>query len=196
MIMRGKEPDVTDFLRDWSGGDARALREMIPLVYQQLHAIALNLLHREAGGHTLQATALVNELYIQLTRQHEGSWQDRAHFFSFAAMLMRRILTDYARRTLSQKRGGGLERVPLNTDLPWLGNSQEEILALDHALETLEKSDERKVRVLEARILLGCTAEETADLMGISKATADREWTLARAWLFRELTRPAFVSKS
>jgi RNA polymerase sigma factor (TIGR02999 family) len=191
MQARSPEPDVTDFLQTWSGGDTRALKQVIPLVYQQLHAIAVNLLHRERRGHTLQATALVNELYVQLTRQHEGTWKDRAHFFSFAAMLMRRILTDHARRSLSRKRGGGVERVPLNEDLPWLGNSGEEILALNRALEVLEKSDERKVRVLEARILSGCTAAETADLLGISKATVDREWTLARAWLYRELTRPA-----
>lgn len=145
-------------------------------------------MRREHAVHTLQPAALVNELYIRLAAQHGSQWKDRRHFFAFAAMMMRRILTDHARQTKSGKRGGGLERVPLSDEVPWLGNSREEILALDRALDALEQSDPRKVRVLEMRVLLGCTAAETAEVLGISKATADREWTLARAWLFRELS--------
>lgn len=185
--------EITQLLQQWSAGDSRALEEVLPLVYAQLRAIAQSQMRRERPAHTLQPTALVNELYLQLLKQHGGEqggqWKDRAHFFTFAAMLMRRILTDYAKRTLAEKRGGGLERVPLSEDLPWLGNSRHEILSFDRALETLEASDPRKVRVLELRVLLGCTAKETAEALVVSKATVDREWTLAKAWLYRELKR-------
>jgi RNA polymerase sigma-70 factor, ECF subfamily len=187
--MPGDIPDVTELLRQWSAGDRHALDEVIPLVYNQLHAIAESQLRGERAGHTLQPTALVNDLYLRLADQHGSQWKDRRHFFSFAAMMMRRILVDYARRTHSQKRGGALERIPLSDDLPWLGTSREEIIGLDGALSNLEQADSRKARVLELRILLGCTAQESADILEISKATADREWTLAKAWLYRELTR-------
>jgi RNA polymerase sigma factor (TIGR02999 family) len=187
--MRDEMPDVTDLLQQWTAGDRSALKQVIPLVYNQLRAVAEHQLRGERGGHTLQATALVHDLYLRLTEQHGGQWKDRQHFFSFAAMMMRRILTDYARGSKTAKRGGGLERIPLSDQLPWLGNSSEEILALDQALNTLTATDPRKVQVLEFRVLFGCSAQETADLVGISKATADREWTLAKAWLFRELTR-------
>jgi RNA polymerase sigma factor (TIGR02999 family) len=191
--MRNEPIDITGLLQRWGGGDPAALEEIIPLVYMQLRTIAENLMRRERAEHTLQPTALVNELYVQLARQHGGQWKDRQHFFAFAAMVMRRILTDYARRTLSSKRGGALECVPLSDELPWLRNSQEEILSLDRALDALEESDPRKVRIVELRALLGCTSEEAAELLDISKATVDREWTMAKAWLYRELTgmRPA-----
>jgi len=184
-------PDITGLLHDWGGGDSKALEKLVPLVYNELRAIARNQLRRERSDHTLAATGLVNELYLQLSNQHGGKWKDRGHFFNFAAMMMRRILTDHARRALREKRGGTMERVPLSDDLPWLGSSPEEILSLDLALETLRKSDARKVRILELRVLLGCTAEEAAELVGVSKATADREWALARAWLYREMSKPA-----
>lgn len=183
------DADLTGLLRQWSGGDAEVLERIMPLVYDQLRAIAENQMRFERAGHTLQATALVNDLYLRLIEQHGGHWQNRQHFFAFAAMMMRRILTDYAKRTRSQKRGGAAERIPLSDDLPWLGNSIEEILDLDAALTALEQADARKARVLELRVLLGCTAQETAEILDISKATADREWTLAKAWLFRELKR-------
>jgi RNA polymerase sigma factor (TIGR02999 family) len=183
--------DITGLLQQWGAGDSEALEQLIPLIYNELRAIARNQLRRERSGHTLQATALVNELYLQLCRQHGGKWKDRSHFFRCAAMMMRRILTDYARRALRDKRGGTLDRVPLSEDVPWLGNSREEILSLDLALNALEKSDPRKVRLLELRVLLGCTSEEAAELLGISKATADRDWTLAQAWLYREMGHSA-----
>jgi RNA polymerase sigma factor (TIGR02999 family) len=186
--MRDPAFDITGILQQWGTGDPEALEHLIPLVYNELRSIARNQLRRERGAHTLEPTALVNELYLQLCRQHGSHWKDRAHFFCFAAMMMRRILTDYARRTRRVKRGGGmLERVPLSDDLVWLGTSREEILGLDRALDKLEQSDPRKVRAIELRVLLGCTAEETAEILEISKATADREWTLAKAWLYREL---------
>jgi|SRR5579884_3108918 len=179
--------DVTALLHDWGGGDPKALEQLIPLIYNELRAIARNQLRRERSDHTLAATGLVNELYLQLSRQHSGQWKDRGHFFQFAAMMMRRILTDHARRALREKRGGDFERVPLSDELTWLGSSPEEILSLDLALDKFKKLDARKVRVIELRVLLGCTAEEAADILGISKATADRDWALARAWLYREM---------
>ena len=181
--------DVTAFLKQWGEGDEQALERIIPLVYAQLRALAENQLRRERPNHTLQATALVHDLYLRLADQQGGRWKDRQHFFSFAAMMMRRILIDYARSNKREKRGGGMERVPLSDDLPWLSNSHQEMLGLDRALEALEATDPRKARVLELRVLLGCTAEETAEILGISKATADRDWTLAKAWLYRELKR-------
>jgi RNA polymerase sigma factor (TIGR02999 family) len=187
--MRDGPPDVTELLQQWSTGDPRALEQILPIVYNQLRTIAERQLRGERVGHTLQPTALVHDLYLKLAEQHGGLWKDRQHFFAFAVMMMRRILTDYAKRTRSQKRGGAMERVPLSDDLPWLGNSRDDILGLDRALDALEQADPRKVRVVELRVLLGCTAQEAADLLGISKATADREWTLAKAWLFRELVQ-------
>jgi RNA polymerase sigma factor (TIGR02999 family) len=182
-------PDVTELLQRWTAGDRSALEQIIPLIYNQLRAMAEIQLRGERATPTLQPTALVHDLYLRLSDQQRGQWKDREHFFAFAAMMMRRILTDHARRTLSEKRGGEWERVPLSEDLPWLASSREDILAMDEALDALQETSPRKVRVLELRVLLGCTAQETAELLGISKATADREWMLARAWLFRELTR-------
>ena len=179
--------DITQLLQRWGGGDSQALEEAIPLMYGQLRSLAQSQLRRERGAHTLQPTALVNEFYLRLVQQHGGQWKDREHFYSFAAMLMRRILVDYAKRVLRDKRGGQWQRVPLSDQLPWIGNSREEILGLERALESLEQVDQRKTRILELRVILGCTAEEAADILSISKATADREWTLAKAWLFREL---------
>ena len=184
-------PDITGLLHEWGGGDSSALEQLMPLIYNELRAIARRQLRRERLDHTLAATGLVNELYLQLCQQHGGQWKDRAHFFHCSAMMMRRILTDHARRALREKRGGARERVPLSDELQWLGSSPEEILSLDLALEKLQKLDARKVRVVELRVLLGCTAEEAAELVGISKATADREWSLARAWLYREIARTA-----
>ena len=184
-------PDITGLLNQWGAGDPQALAEVIPLIYNELRAIARNQLRSERAEHTLQPTALLNELYLRLCRQHGGEWKDRASFFRFSATVMRRILTDYARGALREKRGGRAERVPLSTAMRWLGSSPEEILALDLALDTLLESDQRKAEILELRVLLGCTAEEAAGLLGISKATADREWSIARAWLYREMTRSA-----
>lgn len=187
--MQDDSADLTELLREWGGGDAEALERIMPLVYDQLRAIAEGQMRAERPGHTLQATALVNDLYLRLMQQNGGAWNDRQHFFAFAAMMMRRILTDYAKRTRSLKRGGQAERIPLSDELPWLGNSLEEILDFDAALRSLEQADARKARVLQMRVLLGCTAQETAEILDISKATADRDWTLAKAWLYRELKR-------
>jgi RNA polymerase sigma factor (TIGR02999 family) len=183
----GNPAEITRLLQEWSAGSREALTEVFPLLYSELRAMAEGQMRRERGGHTLQATALVNELYLKLDRQAGGEWKDRQHFFACATVLMRRILIDHARRVQSEKKGGELERVPLSDDLPWLGTTSDEILDFDRALTQLEESDARKAHVIELRVLLGCTAAETAEILKISKATADREWTLGRAWLFREL---------
>jgi RNA polymerase sigma factor (TIGR02999 family) len=188
------DPQITEFLQQWGAGDPQALEQILPLVYDQLRAIAENQMRRERPEHTLQATALVNELYLRLASQQSGQWKDRGHFFAFAAMTMRRILKDYARRTNSDKRGGGCERIPLSDTLSWLGTSPQEILSFDEALSELELSDPRKVRIVELRVLLGCSAREAAETLGISKATADREWTLAKAWLYRQFMRQGVLA--
>src|ERR1035438_7024462 len=185
--MESDPAEITQLLQQWADGDGRALDQMMPMVYRQLRALAQNQMRRERGGHTLQATALVNELYMRLAKQYGGQWNNRGHFFAFAAMLMGRILTDHAKHVHREKRGGSQERVPLSEDVPWLGSSSEEILALSLAMDGLERQDERKARVIELRVFLGCSPEDRARILEISKATADREWTLAKAWLFREL---------
>ena len=181
---------VTELLQQWGAGDSGALEQIIPMVYSQLRSIAASQLRGERPSHTLQPTALVHDLYLRLADQHGGEWKDRQHFFSLAAMMMRSILIDYAKHTKRQKRGGEFERVPLSDDLPWLGTSRQEILDLDGALDALKQADPRKARVLELRVLLGCTAQQTAEILDISKATADRDWTLAKAWLYREIMSP------
>jgi RNA polymerase sigma factor (TIGR02999 family) len=182
--------EITEVLRGWGLGDPAKLTELMPLVYDQLHALAQAAMSRERPDHTLQPTALVHELYCRLTRQRGGNWKDRNHFYTFAAGMMRRILTDYARYRSAEKRGGDSPRVPLSDQLPWLGNSRDEVLAIDQALSALGRLDPRKAQLIELRVYLGCTAEQAAEAMGISKATADRDWTMAKSWLYRQLKAP------
>lgn len=189
--MASQRTGVTALLHRWADGDAAALEQLIPLAYDDLRAVARGQLHGERSLRTLQPTALVHEFYLRLFQQRTTDWNDREHFLAFAGMMMRRILTDYARKHRTAKRGGGAERLPISEDVPWLGSSAEEIVALDEALTALERIDARKARIFELRALLGCQSGETAGLLGISKATADREWTLARAWLHREISRKA-----
>jgi RNA polymerase sigma factor (TIGR02999 family) len=179
--------EITALLQRWKAGDKEALTNLTSLTYDDLHSIAMGYLRRESAGGTLQATSLVNELYLKLVRIRGVGLSDRRHFFTFAAKLMRAILTDYARRSRSQKRGGAGERVPLHENMAWVDASSEEMLALDVALEQLEAIEERKVRVLELRFFLGCTTDETAALLDISPATADRDLLYARTWLYRKL---------
>ena len=191
--MPDEAPDITEMLGQWNAGNPAALGDVISSLYNQLRALAERQMRRERPEHTLQATALVNELYLQLSRQPGARWKDRQHFFACAAMMMRRILIDHAKSSMSAKRGGSVERLPLSDAVPWLTNSNEEILSLAEALDALERFDARKARLVELRVLLGCTAAEAASILGVSKATADREWTLAKAWLFRRIRpeRPA-----
>jgi len=180
--------EITLLLKQWGAGDANALSNLASLAYSELRAIAAGYLRREGREHTLQATGLVNELYLRLARQRGARLSDRRHFYVFAAMMMRRILRDYAREAGAQKRPGGTSvRIPLHPDIAWVDAAGEEMLALDNALAELEAADERKARVIELRYFLGCTSDETADLLGLARATVDRDAQFARTWLYRRL---------
>jgi len=182
-------PEVTRLLRRWSDGDESALDRLMPLVYDELRGVAHRRLAGERTGHTLQTTALVHEAYARFA-DLDLRWKDRAHFFALAARTMRRILVDYARARIADKRGGGAEAVSLDdltVSLASEGDDVVEILALHEALEALERQDERKARVIEAHIFGGLTYDETAAAVGVSAATVDRELRLGKAWLARAL---------
>jgi RNA polymerase sigma factor (TIGR02999 family) len=180
---------ITRLLRRWKEGDREALPSLASLAYDDLHAIASRYLRRESANHILQATGLVNELYVRLAQVREVHFTDRRHFYAFAAQLMRMILIDYARRYGALKRPDSGERVPFHEEMAWVDASSEEMLALDVALDQLEAVDERKVRVIELRFFLGCTNEETAQLLDVSHTTVDRDLQFAKVWLYRRLTR-------
>lgn len=179
--------DVTRLLEDWSQGDRQALDALIPLVHDELHRLAQSYLSRERPGHTLQATALVNEAYLRLVGEREMQWQSRAHFIGVAAQLMRFILVDHCRRKRYQKRGGDAERVPFDENLQITTERGDELVALDEALKKLATQDERKSRIAELRYFGGLSVEETAEVLSVSVATVMRDWRLTRAWLQREL---------
>lgn len=185
--------DVTRLLKEWQDGRQDAFERLVPLVYPDLKRIAQGYLRRERQDHTLQATALVHELYFRLCRQREPNWKDRAHFFTFTARIMRMILTDHARRYRRDKRGGEQQRVPMDDQLPWVNLDSAEYLDLDAALDELGRIDERKQRMVEFCHLLGCTTEEAADILQISVATGERDLKFARGWLYRRL-RPDAAS--
>lgn len=179
--------EITVLLRRWQEGDRAAIEQLAPLVYPHLREVAAAYLFRESSADTLQPTALVNELYLRLVRQRKADWNDRAHFYTFAAKLMRRILTDHARAAHADKRGADLPRVPLNDEIPWVNVNSEEALDVNRALDELEMLDPRKVRLVELRYFLGCTVPEAADLLEISVATAERDLVMVRAWLYSKL---------
>lgn len=184
--------EITALLSQWGAGDRRALTGLATLAYDDLRAIANAFLRRENRTHTLQATALVNELYLRLIRQRNTQITDRKHFYTLAAMIMRRILADYARQTHALKRPGTRHnRVPLDEDMAWIDAAGEEMLALDHALGELEALDERAAHTVELRFFLGCTNEETAELLNVSRKTVDRDLEFAKAWLYRRLSGKA-----
>jgi RNA polymerase sigma factor (TIGR02999 family) len=168
------------------------LASLASLAYDDLHAIASRYLRRESANHILQATGLVNELYVRLAQVREVHLTDRRHFYAFAAQLMRMILIDYARQSTALKRPSSEARVPFHEEMVWVDASSEDMLALDAALDQLEAVDERKVRVLELRFFLGCTNEETAQLLDISHTTVDRDLQFAKVWLYRRLTRQSY----
>ena len=180
--------EVTQLLREWSGGRQEARDELLGLVYEPLRAIASRHLHREREGHTLQPTALVNELYLKLVGQRSVAWNDRAHFFAVAAQVMRRILVDHARRKKSDKRGGDMVPVTIGAALDLAAAEDFDVVALDVALENLEKIFPQQAKIVELRFYAGLTIDETAAVLGVSAATISREWTMARAWLRREMT--------
>jgi RNA polymerase sigma factor (TIGR02999 family) len=180
---------VTQLLVDWSNGDQSALDKLMPAVYDELRRLASSYLRRERAGHTLQPTALVNEAYLKLVDQRKARWHNRAQFFGVAAQLMRRILVDHARVRQAQKRGGSdQQQISLSQADRIAEKPDIDLLALHEALNELAELDEQQARIVELRFFGGLTIEETTEVLGISHATVERDWTLARAWLRRELS--------
>jgi RNA polymerase sigma factor (TIGR02999 family) len=182
---------ITKLLQNWSAGDPQAAERVLPLVYEELRQIAARQLREERGDHTLQATALVNEAYLRLQGQEGFEWPSRAHFFAFAAHLIRRVLVDHARHRNRAKRGGKIERVALAEARDLALERPPDLVALDDALSHLETLDPRKAAVVELRYFGGLTLEEIAHHLGISPETVGREWRRARAWLYTELAAGA-----
>lgn len=187
--MDGKSRDVTQLLVDWNRGDAGALDVLMPMIIDELRQVARNYLRHESNASTLQPTALINEVYLRLIDVERVRWQDRAHFFAFAALTMRRILVEHARSRRAAKRGGGVAPATLIDAPSSDGGSKVEILALDRSLERLAALNEKQARVVELRYFTGLTVDETAEVMGISRASVTRYWALAKAYLYRELSR-------
>lgn len=182
---------MSELLRAWSGGNQDAVAQIIELAWPELHKIAQRCLGNERPGHTIQATALVNEAYLKLVDIHRIEWQDRAHFFAVGARLMRRILVDYARARGYAKRGGAVKRVDFTESLVVSPELEPDLERLDDALQVLEKLDPRKAQVVEMRYFGGLTAEETASVLNISPQSVHRDWHLAKTWLLREMTHQA-----
>jgi len=191
-VNRVPRDNLTEMLADLSSGNKAAADQLLPVIYDDLREMAERLMREERSGHTLQPTALVHEAYLRLVDQTRVEWRDRTHFFAVAATAIRRILVDHARSHLTAKRGGRRERISLeaagdaeapteNVDLP----------ALDEAMARLADFDERKSRIVELRFFAGLSIEETGEVLGVSHATVERDWSLARAWLYRELRRAA-----
>jgi RNA polymerase sigma factor (TIGR02999 family) len=181
-------PDITGLLLAWSDGDREALERLTPLVYRELKKLAESYLRRERPGHTLQPTALAHEAYLRLIDQQNVRWQNRAHFFGIAAQAMRRILVDHARARLAEKRGSGMA-VSLDEAIDVSDQRADQLLALDEALKTLAGLDPQQSRVVELKYFGGMTLEETAEVLGVSRATVIREWRMAKAWLYDELSK-------
>ncbi len=179
--------EITLLLSRWRDGKPEAFEQLLPLVYPHLREVAAAYMRRERNPGAMQATGLVHELYLRLHKQNRTALADRAHFYTYAAKVMRLILVDHARETNAQSRGGGLQRVPLSEDLSWVDIGSPEMLQLNIALEKLETLDLRKAQLVELRYFLGCTAEETADLMSLSKATVDRDLKFVRSWLYQRV---------
>lgn len=179
---------VTGLLLAWSAGDQAALEKLIPLVYAELHRLARRYMRHENAGHTLQTSALVNEAYLRLIESHCVRWQNRSHFFAVSAQIMRRILVDFARARQNLKRGGGARRVSL--DEGWVVSPERgaDLLALDEALERLRALNARQSQVVDLRYFAGLNEKEIAEVLKVSPRTVRHDWSLARAWLYRELS--------
>ncbi len=182
-----QQQQVTQLLGDWRSGDASALEKLIPLVQPELQRLARHYMSRERPGHTLQATALLDDAYLQLAEITNPQWQNRAHFFAVSAQLMRRIMVDHARQRNAAKRGGGAIRISLDECAAVTETRADELLALDEAMERLATFDRRKAQVVEMRYFGGLTMEEIADVLKIHVNTVMRDWTAARAWLLAAL---------
>jgi RNA polymerase sigma factor (TIGR02999 family) len=186
-IVKPAQGEITLLLAKWRDGESSAFDQLMPLVYPHLREVAAAYIKRERNPGELQATALVDEVCMRLIGQKKADWADRAHFYTFAAKVMRMILTDHARNNYAQKRGGGAEHVPLNKEIPWIRIGSESLIDLNRALDDLNAMDPYMVQIIELRYFLGCTAEETAALMQVSKATIDRDLKFIRSWLYRRL---------
>jgi RNA polymerase sigma factor (TIGR02999 family) len=180
---------ITQLLLAWGNGDQAALEELMPLVYDELRKVAARHLRGQRPGHTLQTTALVNEAYLRLVDSSQVRWQNRAHFFAVSAQLMRRILVDFARSRRYLKRGGGAERVSLDEALVAVPERGADLLALDEALNRLQALNPQQAQVVELRYFGGLSEEEAAEALKVSLRTVQREWNLARLWLYRELSK-------
>ena len=185
--MQPAKGDITLLLTKWKDGEPTAFEQLMPLVYPHLREVAAAYIRRERNPDVLQATALVHELYLRLLNQKKAAWNDRQHFYTFAAKVMRMILIDHARQDQAQMRGGGYDRVPLSDDLLWVNIGSPELLDLNQALDELATLDTYKVQLVELRYFLGCTAEETASLLQVSKATVDRDLRFTKSWLYRRI---------
>jgi RNA polymerase sigma factor (TIGR02999 family) len=179
--------EITLLLARWRDGEDAVFEQLLPLVYPHLRQVAAAYIRRERNPDVLQATALVHELYLKLLHQKKVDYQDRRHFYAFAAKIMRLILIDHARGNQAQMRGGGSIHVQLSDDLPWVNVGSDDLLELDRALDELNALDPAKVRLVELRYFLGCTSEETAALVQSSKATVDRDMRFIKSWLYRRL---------
>ena len=180
---------VSKLLQAWGQGDETALNQLLPLVQTELHRLAHRHMFGERAGHTLQTTALVNEVYLRLLKSQQVNWQDRAHFFAVAAQLMRRILVDSARARRGQKRGGGVPKVTLDEALVGPQMKGPDLVALDDALQALSEMDPRKGRVVELRFFGGLRVDETAEVLKVAPNTVLRDWRFAKLWLKREMSK-------
>lgn len=181
-------PQVTQLLVAWGKGDELAREQLMSLVYEELHRLAHRYMSRESPGHTLQTSALVNEAFVRLVDQKQVQWQSRSHFFGIAAQMMRRILVDYARGRNYAKRGGGAQQISLDEGLILSEERSAEVVGVHEALERLAEFDSRKSQIVELRFFGGLSIEETAGVLGVSPGTVMRDWTLAKAWLRREIS--------
>ena len=180
--------EITQLLAEWSDGNQSALDELYPLVYDELHKLARRYMSRERKGHTLQTTALINEAYVRLVDQKNVHWTNRSHFFAISAQIMRRILIDHARRHAYAKRGGGARQVSLEEAATVAFNPGLDLIRLDEALNSLAERDPRRSRVVELRYFGGLNNEEIAGVLHVSENTVTRDWNMARAWLYQQLT--------
>ena len=186
-----QEHEITQLLAEWSEGNQAALDDLYPLVYDELHRLARRYMSRERKGHTLQTTALINEAYVRLVDQRSVHWANRSHFFAISAQIMRRILIDHARRHAYAKRGGGAQQVSLDETATVALGDLSEFLRLDEALKSLAELDPRRSQVVELKYFGGLNNDEIAGVLKISKNTVIRDWNMARAWLYRQLTGSA-----
>ncbi len=187
--MRHTDSEITRLLQDWSAGDAEALDQLVPLVIEEVRGIAERYFRRESPGHTLQPTALVNEVYLRLTRLRTVQWKNRGHFFGEMATMIRRLLVDHARRHQSAKRGAGAPRIALDDAILEAPVRPSELVALDEALATLATLSPRQHQVVELKYFIGLNLEQIAEVVGVVRSTVIRDWKNARAWLLRELSR-------